>query len=528
VANAYPGVYQGITPACSFPDAWSSAMQYVDYQALRRYYENPSGWSPGVAWDPASIAAVEGHVSPVNAVTFTSVIPSSGDPSRSCPGVPPDQVYDPQTNPHGVRCSFHDYMVNVFGRRPQDGFANRPADNVGIEYGRKALQQGKITPAQFADVNAKVGSFDIDYNPIDQRAAADPPSLARVYRSGAVNQGDNLDQVPIIDLRGPDPGAFHDVYRTGTMRARLEREHGTAANHIQWRGQEPIMGDSTFTNASIIAMDEWLAAIEKDPRGVPLAKKVIEDKPASVKDRCTDGNGNDQPASTCDSTVQAYSDPRLEAGMPRADDTIKCELQPLRRANYLPAVFTDDQWKQLETTFPDGVCDYAKPGVDRVKTQAWQTYQERDGKVVYGGKPLGDPPTSGSSSACAAAKPYARFTRTSVNALRKRGARRHLKLRGTAKIRKGCGRLARVQVSVARKGGGKRCRYLAATGKLSRPRSCGRLHWLTVGSNTRWKFNAKRALPRGTYVLRVRSRDFTGKASPVSRKRRSAVTVKLR
>ena len=30
VANAYPGVYQGITPACSFTDAWSSAMQYVD------------------------------------------------------------------------------------------------------------------------------------------------------------------------------------------------------------------------------------------------------------------------------------------------------------------------------------------------------------------------------------------------------------------------------------------------------------------------------------------------------------------
>ena len=31
VANAYPGVYQGITPQCSFPDAWSSAMQYEEY-----------------------------------------------------------------------------------------------------------------------------------------------------------------------------------------------------------------------------------------------------------------------------------------------------------------------------------------------------------------------------------------------------------------------------------------------------------------------------------------------------------------
>jgi hypothetical protein len=527
VANAYPGLYQGITPACSFPDAWSSAMQYVDYQALRRYYENPGGWAPGVVWDPASISAVQGHVSPVNAVTFTAVIPSSGDPSRSCPGVPPEQVYDAEKNPQGVRCSFHDYMVNVFGRRPQDGFAGRPADNVGVEYGRKALEAGRISPAQFVDVNAKIGSFDIDYNPIKQRAAADRPALERVYRSGAVNQGDNLDQVAIIDLRGPDPGAFHDVYRTGTMRARLEREHGTAANQILWRGQQPIFGDSTFTDASIVAMDGWLAAIEKDERNVPLSRKVIEDKPATLKERCTDGNGNEQPASVCDATVTSYSDPRLEAGMPRADDTIKCELKPLRRADYAPAVFTDAQWKQLEETFPDGVCDYGKPGVDRVKTQPWQTYQERDGKVIFGGRPLGPAPVSG-SQACAVARPYARFTRTSVNAARRRAARRRLTLRGTTKARKGCGRIVRAEVSIARKASGGRCRHMAASGRLSKATRCGRLRYLRARGTARWRFTARRALPRGTYVLRVRSIDADGKASPVSRKRRTAVTIKLR
>ena len=79
-------------------------------------------------------------------MTFTSVIPSSGDPSRSCPGVPAEKVYDAKTNPKGVRCSLQDYMVNVFGRRKKDGFAGRPFDNVGIEYGRKALVAGKIVP----------------------------------------------------------------------------------------------------------------------------------------------------------------------------------------------------------------------------------------------------------------------------------------------------------------------------------------------------------------------------------------------
>ena len=48
----------------------------------------------------------------------------------------------------------------------------------------------------------------------------------------------------------------------------------------------------------------------------------------------------------------------------------------------------------MTTTFPQGVCDYTKPGVDRVPTAPWQTYQGVDGKVIYGGRGLGDAPVS--------------------------------------------------------------------------------------------------------------------------------------
>jgi hypothetical protein len=308
--------------------------------------------------------------------------------------VPADQVYDAQANPHGVRCSLQDYMVNVFGRRAADGFAQRPFDNVGIEYGRKALASGAITPAQFVDLNSKAGAVDIDYNPTKTRAEADRPALERVYRSGAVDQADNLDKVAIIDLRGPDPGAFHDVYRTYVMRARLKREHGTTANQVLWRGQVPLLGDANYTDEAIVAMDEWLGRVEKDSRAVPLARKVLDDKPPTLKDRCTDGNGHDVDAAACDASVQAYSDPRLEAGMPPADDTIKCELKPLRRADYAPLQFTDAEWAAMVETYPSGVCDYTKPGVDRTPTQVWQSYQDAAGKVVFGGRALGAVPAS--------------------------------------------------------------------------------------------------------------------------------------
>jgi hypothetical protein len=447
VANAYPGFYQGITPACSFTDAWSSAMQYVDYVGLRNYFENPSKWGPGVAWGPDDIQAVEGHPNPVNAVTFTEVIPFSGEPTRDCTGVPPAQVYDENTNPKGVRCTLQDYMINIFGRRdPGDwekvekqlgyGFAGRPFDNVGIEYGRKALMNGTITPAQFVDLNVKIGGADIDTTFTAERVEADRPALERVYRSGAVNQGTNLDQVAIIDLRGPDPGAFHDVYRTYAMRARLEREHGHAKNQLLWRGQVALFGDVNYVAQAIVAMDSWLAAVEKDTRKVPLAQKIVEDKPDSVVDRCTDGAGNERPAAVCDGTVQSYSTPRIEAGMPQADDTIKCDLEPLRREAYAPVTFTDAQWAELQKTFPQGVCDYSKPGPDRVPTLPWLTYENGPG-----GQPLGGPPSSKPVATAGCIKGSSRTVPISRKIRGERVRSTRVNANGPVKLRRKSGRL---------------------------------------------------------------------------------------
>lgn len=396
VANAYPGIYQGITPACSFTDSFSSGMQKEDYNLLRRYFENPTRWETGVVWPLPQIQNVYGHPNVSNPVTFTEVIPDNASPSRECQGVPREDVFDPETNPDGVRCSIQDYMINVFGEREgfDDGKAGRAADNVGIQYGLSGLESGLLSPAQFADVNAKVGGRDIDGQVQEQRREADRPALERGFRTGAVNTADHLDEVAIIDLRGPDPGAFHDVYRTYAMRERLIREHGTADNQVLWRGQVPLFGDTNYEDESIVAMDEWLAVVEQDERDVPLAQKVLEAREtAGVEPRCTDGNGTDIPAAECDAVVESYSTPRFEGGMPLADDTIKCQLVPLSREAY-DVTFTDAEWAVMQETFPGGVCDYSKPSEGRQETVTWLTYQTDDGSVVFGGEPMGPAPVS--------------------------------------------------------------------------------------------------------------------------------------
>jgi len=276
-------------------------------------------------------------------------------------------------------------MVNMFGRQPSTGYANRPFDNVGIQYGLEALRALQITPQQFADLNAHLGGLDINGDFSAGRSTADAIALQRAYQDGAVDTASNLNQVAIIDLRGPDPGAFHDVYRTYAMRDRLLRNFGTAANQLLWQGPAPLIGDPSYADAAVYAEDGWLAQVYADHRNLPLAQKIIADKPATLTDRCTDGNGNNVPSAACQAVVQAYGTPRFGADEPHTDDVLKCQLKPLNRSDYLPVVFTDPQWQELEQAFPTGVCDYSKPGVDQGPTTTWMTYQSSSGTVIYGG-----------------------------------------------------------------------------------------------------------------------------------------------
>ena len=394
VANAYPGLYQGISPQCSFTDAWSSAMQYEDYVMLLAYFKDPSRQDAGQVWTPTAIQQVLGHPNAGNPVTFTTAIPNSGDPSRSCPGVPAAAVYDPKTNPGGVKCTLEDYMVNVFGQRP-DGFANRPFDNVGIQYGLAGLRKGLVSAQQFVDLNTHLGGLDYNGDVSAARTVADPIGLQRVYTSGAVNSANHLDQVAIIDLRGPDPGAFHDVYRTYALRARLLRNFGTAANQLLWRGQVPLLGDASYADQAIVALDKWLARIDADGRSLTLARKIIQDKPTDVSDKCTNGAGTQVPNEVCDQTVAAYATPRIAADMPQADDTIKCQLKPM--VQDYPVTFTAAQWTRLQQAFPQGVCDYSVPGVSQRGAESWLSYQNDKGAVVYGGRAMSPAPVSASS-----------------------------------------------------------------------------------------------------------------------------------
>lgn len=398
VANAYPGIFDGIIPACSYPDTWSTMIEVQDCALLRDYWTDPTRWGAGVVWTPTQLAAIAGHESISVCHSWKDVFGFSESlnprlsthplDTQSC-NVTAEQAYDPDTNPDGVRCALQDYMVSVFGRRPADGFANRPWDNVGVQYGLDAFLDGTISAGQFIDLNRAVGSYDIDYEWQPQRVAADPAALPVTYRGGLVNQGENLDLVPMIDLRGHDTVEIHHDYRSYVMRARLDAANGHHDNQVIWTGAIPLVGDTTFAEDALTVMDEWLAAIEADDSDRPLEEKVVANKPAAAVDRCTDGTGRDLPNAVCPTLNPYYASPRIVAGSPFTEDAMKCQLEPLRRTDYAPRQLTDAEWQALQETFPDGVCDWSRPGVGQQPTVAWMTYADGPG-----GEPMPPPPRS--------------------------------------------------------------------------------------------------------------------------------------
>ncbi|KEF31343.1 hypothetical protein D777_01692 [Marinobacter nitratireducens] len=309
IANAYPGIYQGLIVQCSYPDVWTTATQFADYNLLNEYFGNQVPESPDdltgffealLTSDYLALQwpALYGHL-PINpVVSDLAFFPSAFPDQENCPGLNGKaEVYDKVERPDGLRCGLIDYMVTQFGTRTPDawspneqllsrGFAGIPLDNVGVQYGLRALQDGTITADQFLAVNREIGGFDVDIDYQAERTVADPEALTNAYRTGAINTAENVANIPIIDLRGPDPGIAHDAYHSWQTRARIQATQGHSRNHTIWFGAFPLAGDSIYTTEALYVMDDWLSNIEADTSSNGIEERVIANKPLEARDRC--------------------------------------------------------------------------------------------------------------------------------------------------------------------------------------------------------------------------------------------------
>ncbi len=371
ITQIYPGLLDGLQPTLSFPD---STLHTADCGVLQAFWKKAD---PAV-WTDAKKAAVEGFTKGTCAAWERSFVPVlMATNTRGCALNDTSKVYDPVKNPKGARCAMQEMRANIYGRDPKTGFARKPQDNIGLQYGLSALNNGAITVDEFLELNEKIGGNDIDGNFVSKRSDADLIALRAVYDSGLMNSGGGgLGNVPIIHARPYTDavGDIHDRHRDLTIRARLERANGRSDNQIIWTGP-PI--DRTqgaralavdFGALSLDTMNKWLDSITSDPAPLTTAK-VVKHKPTDAVDACWDATGKKivekatfDGKGTCNTLYPVHSEPRMMAGAGLTNDVLKCQLKKIHFGDY-KASFNEAQKARLTAIFPTGVCDFSKPGV---------------------------------------------------------------------------------------------------------------------------------------------------------------------
>ena len=382
-ADNYPGTFDGIVTTNSFPDVTTGMVSLGDTRLLDIYFNTTRPNEYSVAQQKAISGFLE-----VKTIAFLSGRTGNAgsaqrmDPRQAFPTeVPVGLRYDPVANPTGARGSVYDHTVNVYGRipgTPGAGFAQRPLDNVGVQYGLKAFNDGVITLDQFIDLNSKIGGFDIDLNQIPTRTEAYLDATRRAYQGGRIlNGGNGLASTPIITRMSSGDtavdGNIHLRFWSHSIRARLLKANGNVDNHV-------IVGDLAPIPLLIEQMDRWLSSIVADTSTSTKAQKVVKNKPADAVDACWTTTGEKiietqtlNGSGKCNALFPVGTSSYLVAGAPIALDVIKCQLKPVTPSDYKVTLSAADLTR-LNQTFTKGVCDWTKPGVEQVKAVTWASF----------------------------------------------------------------------------------------------------------------------------------------------------------
>ena len=346
VANAYPGVYQGITPQCSFTDAWSSAMQYEEYFFGLQYLENPTRWGPGVVYDPVAIERVLRPPEPRQPDHVHDGDPELGRAVAVVPRACPTSRSTTRTRTRtGVRCTLQDYMVNAFGR---------DANGLGAARLRQRRRPVRAEgPARRADLAGAVRRLQHAHRrrrprPQHHRRSAPRPTRSRCGGS----TGPARSTRPTTSTRsrsstcaGPTPApSTTSTAPTRCARGSM-RNFGTAANQVLWRGAGAA-GRRPVVRRGRGLRDRPLARARRTPTTARSRSRARSSRtsPRTSAPAAPTAQGNEQSVGGLRPDGRRRTGRRGQgADGPLTEDVMKCQLKPMRRDDY-PVTFTDEQW----------------------------------------------------------------------------------------------------------------------------------------------------------------------------------------
>jgi hypothetical protein len=430
----HPGLLDGIIPQASYSDMITQSIYVGDCMLLEYYFDVIAPMQGdftfgGFAFNPSAVPPVQ---------NIGSILPRTWIEGLSSSDTVGHPIYSPMTGQSGstecvngwlgltplamnplftdvddldqfpddvvlaVKWTHWDDLKNIYGT-DEEGYAPSTWDNEGVQYGLQALRDGKISLAQFLDINAKAGGWkkpfdmvpegypfsawntiqelvgpppdpmDLDFWSIRNanvtlneagvapRTAGDIGAMNAAYTSGHVLTG-NVD-IPTIDMRTYlDPFLdMHHAQQSFATRQRLIEGQGFFDNQLIWFAHPFTAYPGNITVEAMELLDEWLIGGSK-----PVSardKCFYEDGTFYAGDDAWDGILDSNSPGPCSTAFPLYATSRIVAGGDIKGDIFKCHRIPVAEAIasgfYDPVVIDGATQDRLEQIFPDGVCDFS-------------------------------------------------------------------------------------------------------------------------------------------------------------------------
>ncbi|MGO4376636.1 DUF6351 family protein [Pseudoduganella sp. RAF53_2] len=410
-AQNHPGLLDAGIPIQSYPDMITQTIPVADCPLLGQYFRDEVARDPSSPWTQWSrqawiegtnasdtarnpITGASGSTECINGwrMAILNVLnPTYKDPRF-------DKAAQAYGYPDGVfakvKWTHWNDLADIYGT-DSAGFAPISIDNVGVQYGLSALNDGRIGAGEFLRINACVGGWKEqpefvtwagNDDPFDSRnmrrsASCREPSgtpaqrrqgsvdaMRKAYTSGQVFTGRKL-SIPMIDLRPylePELN-MHNARQSFSVRARLQAgAPAEASRQVIWfTAGEAGLADAVMQALSVLDVYQTSGAA---PQG--FADKCFDANGAVIAagPSVWDGILDAKPQGACTRAFPIYSSPRMVAGDSIRGDIFKCALKPVTAAlgdGTYKADFTPTQRAWLARIFPQGVCDYSKGDVGR-------------------------------------------------------------------------------------------------------------------------------------------------------------------
>jgi len=134
-----------------------------------------------------------------------------------------------------------------------------------------------------------------------------------------------------------------------------------------------------------------MSSIASDHSDDSARAKTIRNKPAQAVDGCWANptefiaepqTWSSQPDSKCNALFPSYAFPRYVAGGSLAGNVLRCQLKPIEMSDYAVS-FTPQELTRLQRIFPDGVCDWSRPGLNQTGVVPWASFGPSPVNLVF-------------------------------------------------------------------------------------------------------------------------------------------------